>query len=122
MTDHIHFHCPHGHSVKAKAALAGKMAKCPGCDAVMLIPEPAKLQIQRAKSSITESAVMRILGDATPLPPPPEKIREAPRNCPRCHKALRVYVTICDGCKLYVGLNPTKQPASNQALQDWAGF
>ncbi len=122
MTEHIHFHCPHGHSVKAKATLAGKMAKCPACEAVMLIPEPTRLQIPRGNSALTESAVMRILGDAAPLPSPPEKIIESPRNCPRCHKALPGYTTICDGCKLYVGLNPTKRPASNQAMQDWAGF
>ena len=70
--DAIQFCCPKGHKIKAKPELAGKLAKCPSCKSVMLVPERIKL-FAKSREALTQSGVLRILGDATQLPPMPEE-------------------------------------------------
>ncbi len=101
----IHFTCPEGHKLTAKAELAGKLGKCPGCDRVVVVPKPVNLEeVLANRNEMTDSGVMRILGEVPPLPPAPEKPSGAHRTCPRCHKILNHTATICSGCQLYVGV------------------
>ncbi len=102
--DAIRFVCPRGHKIKAAAELAGKMARCPSCQAVMMVPEPIK-QLVRSQRQLTESGVVRMLGDVPPLPPAPEKPTHIRRTCPRCRHRLSPAATVCEQCQLYVGLN-----------------
>ncbi len=111
----IEFCCPQGHKVKAKAPLAGKMVRCPACKSVMLVPERPR-NFLKPREELTQSGVLRILGDAPPSPPMPEPSKQTHRNCPRCKKSLRVSQTICDHCQLYVGyhvLPPSRMAASD---------
>lgn len=109
---HVHFYCPEGHKIKAKQELAGKSGKCPRCNTPILVPEAATADashlLPQTRAAITESGVMRILGDAAPPPPMPEPSQQAKRSCPRCRKQLPQTMTVCDQCQLYVGLLTAK--------------
>jgi uncharacterized protein (DUF983 family) len=103
--EQIHFKCPNGHKVKAPLEAGGKLGRCPQCASVTLVPEPIAQLIKR-RVSMTESAVLRVLGDAPPLPPIPDRLQHvAPRNCPRCNRSLKATATVCEHCQLYVGLH-----------------
>lgn len=108
---HINFYCPNGHKIKAKSELSGQTGKCPKCSARILVPETAAEKLPNPRNNITESGVMRALGDFHPLPNPPATTSPAEvRSCPRCRKTLRGSVTICNHCKLYVGVQSTPKP------------
>ena len=53
----INIKCPKGHSLTAKESSAGKTGKCPVCKCAVAIPK---------QGSLTESAVLDILGDPEP--------------------------------------------------------
>lgn len=113
--DAIQFCCPQGHKIKAKPELAGKLAKCPSCKSVMLVPERVKLLV-KSREALTQSGVLRILGDAPKLPPMPEKSRAIKRICPRCSKTLTPALTVCTHCQLYVGRDtaPTSKTGDHE--------
>ncbi|MEZ6136067.1 MAG: hypothetical protein R3C53_14295 [Pirellulaceae bacterium] len=105
LMSNIEFQCPKGHKIRAKPEFAGKLAKCPSCQSVMLVPDPFAGVINR-RQQLTQSGVMRILGDAPQLPPMPERMSPVEKRiCPRCSKSLAPSLTVCDKCQLYVGLN-----------------
>ena len=60
--------CPTGHRLRGSVSLIGKQVACPECQTRFEIGQPKK-------QSVTESGVMRILGDGPgELPPPPKHL------------------------------------------------
>lgn len=119
--------CPQGHRVRGGVRLVGKSVKCPKCaEAFVFAPTGLQTNVneinrlnspknpERSKKespsnhSVTESSVMRILGDATELPPPPEKKSgKAMRPCSRCNVSIAQSLTVCPHCDCYVSAMPT---------------
>ncbi|RMF40252.1 MAG: hypothetical protein D6753_12105 [Planctomycetota bacterium] len=112
----ILFRCPQGHKIRARRELAGQQGKCPRCGVKLTVPElprPSGLEIKR--DALTESALMRVLGDVPAPPPPPPPKTEPKRYCPRCRHVVSTATTVCGNCKLYVGVyvQPKKPVGSN---------
>lgn len=124
----IHFSCSQGHKIKAKVELAGCAGKCPRCGQAVQVPAKSEVSLNSAPTSnasanqvnrradvsskltlpnerktVTESAVMRILGDVAPLPPMPEHNTQPIRCCPRCLQKIRISSRVCEHCQCYVG-------------------
>ena len=47
----ISFACPKGHQLQVKDEFAGKKAKCPKCGAMMVVPAPAKPEVQQTSAA-----------------------------------------------------------------------
>lgn len=109
--------CPEGHRVRGDVSLSGQPVRCPKCNkqftfATGFQPDHAvviKHAAHTAKAGMTESSVMRILGDAEPVPPPPMSMPMGPstRPCPRCAIAISEAASVCRHCKTYVGAMPS---------------
>ena len=95
----IKISCPNGHRIQASSKLAGRTLPCPKCKQPVTVPAPSA-------TAISDTGVMRILGEVTPLPPAPERIPDSKRACPRCHRANSASLSVCPHCKCYVGLAP----------------
>lgn len=115
----ITFRCENNHKIRANENQAGQKGVCPKCKCRVLVPskEPKLPQPRQ----MTESGVMRILGDAPAAPPmpsmpSPELAKREFRKCPRCKKRLSPAVTLCQHCHLYVG-NAGTDKASFQAAR-----
>lgn len=92
--------CPRGHRLRGDASLIGKQVKCPKCQSVFAIGEPRKV-------SVTESSVMRILGDGPgELPPPVTSKTTESQDCPRCGCSNPKTASVCSDCECYMGLMP----------------
>jgi hypothetical protein len=103
--DEITAYCPSGHRVRGPRAFGGRMVKCPKCAAEFLFVSPAP-------KTVTDTGVMRILGDSPSIPPPPPARSEPQtRPCPRCERAIALSITVCQHCACYVGIAlPTNPP------------
>ncbi len=109
--------CPEGHRVRGDVSLAGKPVRCPKCNrqfyfAVGLQSDHAvviKHGSHTAKAGMTESSVMRILGDPAPMPPMPMSMPLGPvtRPCPKCSIAISEAASVCRHCNTYVGAMPS---------------
>ncbi len=102
--------CPAGHSVRGEVSMAGQKVRCPRCDVPFVFAPPERAVVVNApkKSGVTESSVMRILGELDPLPPPPgPQTRVATRPCPKCQVAIAETSAVCGHCKCYVGAMPS---------------
>lgn len=97
--------------------MSGMSAKCPRCDVAILVPH-AKPLLPNPRANITESGVMRVLGDAIPNSTPAVP-QESQRTCPRCQKNLSAQVTVCGRCNLYLGVFVAK-PVDNPLGADFS--
>jgi hypothetical protein len=91
--------CPNGHKLTGSVDMVGKNVRCPQCGAKFQLKLPAR-------KSLTETAVMRILGDADKLPARPEPQEKTQRPCPRCKKQISIHANVCEHCKCYAGAMP----------------
>ena len=92
--------CPNGHRLRGDSRFIGKKVKCPRCQAGFVISAPAP-------SQVTDTGVMRILGDVTnPAPAPIESNEVSTRPCPRCGMGIGNDAPVCEHCKCYVGVMP----------------
>ena len=104
--------CERGHRFKAMDAYRGKIVHCPQCQAHVPIPiqSSSTAAVPTAKDPLSDTGVMRILGDLDPLPPPPVGTQSEEstnyRNCPRCSVSIRTDATLCNHCNCYVGAIP----------------
>jgi hypothetical protein len=102
--------CPSGHHVRGGSDLVGKRVKCPKCEAAFVfapaIPGDSEPATPRT-STLTESGVMRILGDMSPLPAPPENYEAATKACSRCSVRIKESLSVCPHCNCYIGMMPT---------------
>ena len=99
--DTIAIECPNGHRLTGPANLVGHKVRCPKCAAKFDLTLPPK-------KTLTETGVLRLLGDIDPLPTPPEQ-PEPPKSkkiCQRCHQTISVHANVCEHCKCYVGVMP----------------
>jgi hypothetical protein len=100
LRESITLSCPSGHRLRGDASFIGKKVKCPRCQAAFVISAPKEKQV-------TDTAVMRILGD---LPVRQELPRTDPeperRPCPRCDVSISQDAQVCQHCNCYVGVMP----------------
>ena len=130
--------CPAGHRVRGKATMVGKKVACPKCQAQFVFAPTTRHagRIAATERSVTDTAVMRILGDMPqrPQPPeptpaeqpsitdsgvmrilgdPPESLRhdDSPekrlRPCPKCSVPISDALAVCNHCNSYVGALPS---------------
>ncbi|NND97296.1 MAG: hypothetical protein HKN47_08215 [Pirellulaceae bacterium] len=92
---HIYVNCESGHRIKAGSSLRGKTLPCPKCRKPVVIAE--------ATDPLSDTGVMRILGDASPLPRAPLPMRMQLRPCPQCECDVRKDAPICQHCRSYIG-------------------
>ena len=92
--------CPNGHRLRGAATLVGKTVKCPRCRAVFAITAPAPF-------TVTDTGVMRILGEVPSAPEPALNFGEVETEpCPRCGVAIDSGATVCKHCECYIGVMP----------------
>ena len=101
---YIHVVCENGHRIKAMESLAGQTHGCPKCGKPVMIPVPVKTE----SAAITDTGVMRILGDASPVPPQPELAVPTVklRTCPRCNQEVSLNASVCKACQCYLEVAP----------------
>jgi hypothetical protein len=127
--------CPSGHRLRGGTAVLGKTVKCPKCQTSFVfaptksnqsdhcavtdtgvmrilgdmpqLPSPAQ-PIQRDNRAVTDTGVMRILGDELEFPLPPKQPTEAKtRPCSRCDIAILDSLAVCPHCNFYIGVMPS---------------
>ncbi len=96
--------CPSGHRVRGDIGLAGKNVRCPKCRKEFVFA-PLK-PVATESATVSDTSVMRILGETPELPPVPEKKAAATRSCPRCGISISANTSVCNHCNTYVGLMP----------------
>lgn len=99
----IAIQCPNGHRLTGPAELVGRKVRCSKCQTTFQLELPRK-------ASLTESSVVRLLGDveppAAPAPDDDVQSRKSRKICQRCHHAISVHANVCEHCKCYVGALP----------------
>ncbi len=126
--------CPSGHRLRGGTNLVGKRVKCPKCNSefVFAPTQPAESQ----NRAVTDTGVMRILGDAPQSRPPATKSAKSEsravtdtgvmrilgnhsasppmqqpsvemRRCPRCQVLTPESAAVCEHCNCYLGAMPT---------------
>ncbi|MDR3233799.1 MAG: hypothetical protein LBT46_09090 [Planctomycetaceae bacterium] len=116
----IETYCPNGHHLKTDEANAGKTGKCPVCKADVIIsqpPVPPPKMSGNDKPPVSESAVVRILGDLNvgdsrvgktvmaSRRPEPAAVPHL-KTCPNCDRDIDPGYQICPHCqKQLAGLN-----------------
>lgn len=91
--------CPTGHRLRGDSELLGQTIRCPKCAARFVFAAPET-------RSVTDTGVMRILGEMEAPPSPPEKTERTNRPCPTCGKPVSRIATVCASCRHYVGPMP----------------
>ncbi|GAA4460134.1 ATP-binding protein [Novipirellula rosea] len=95
----VHVQCHAGHRLKAGTHLRGRTLPCPKCRAEVVVPQP--------KDTLSDTGVMRILGDLAPLSEPPVAKQQPPqRPCPRCSLEVSVDLSVCNHCQCFIGIVP----------------
>ena len=96
--------CPSGHRVRGGANLVGHTVRCPKCQAEFVFGEktpPAE------PKEVTDTGVMRILGEMSDSDMPAQGGEVALRPCSRCGVAIPESLTVCSHCNCYVGVMPS---------------
>ena len=91
--------CPRGHKVRGKPSLIGKNVRCPCCGEKFVFG-------YFIRERVSDTAVVRLLGDAPKLPPAPEKLHAETRTCERCGIAVSKKASVCEHCNCYIGNLP----------------
>lgn len=132
--------CPSGHRLRGGSELVGKQVRCPKCSTAFVfaptasasettrphdsrsvtdtgvmrilgdMPKPVDAPKQASPKirSMTDTGVMRILGDESDLPSKPEQKAASPlRPCKRCGIAIQDSLAVCPHCSCYIGVMPT---------------
>jgi len=106
--------CPNGHRVRVTEKHQGRRVRCRGCEAIFEAPisrEGASSAEPKRGEDLTESAVLRILGEFDPSETlRPTSLRVEPfamrsdrgHPCPRCLAHIEAGLRICPACKLYL--------------------
>ena len=107
--EYVHIQCASGHRLKAGIHLRGKTLACPKCRTPVVIPQ--------ANDALSDTGLMRILGDVAPLPAPRTMAKTStvkPRSCPRCGLEVSQDRSVCRHCNCFVGTG-NNTDASNLA-------
>ena len=97
--------CPAGHRLRGDIKMAGSTVRCPKCS-VEFVFAPVKSETP-VNQAVTDTGVMRILGESPVLPPPPVKKLTIDRACPRCGISMSIDASVCKHCNCYVGVMPS---------------
>ncbi len=100
--------CPSGHRVRGGADMVGRTVRCPKCQAEFVFAEKPVPAVETPESrQVTDTGVMRILGDPeiTPMGVPGDQVSLRP--CSRCGVAIAETLTVCNHCNCYVGVMPS---------------
>jgi hypothetical protein len=104
--------CPNGHALRVADSFAGKTGLCPVCKARLKVPRPVDV-------SISEDAILGILGPSEtaprePSPPPPaphhvgvavprhEGLLAPKKSCGRCNREIPAHIHVCPYCHTYI--------------------
>ncbi|MCO8124296.1 hypothetical protein NHH03_21325 [Stieleria sp. TO1_6] len=90
--------CPRGHKLRGPVGLIGKSVRCPRCSEKFVFG-------YYVREDVTDTAVVRILGDA-PAPPPMPNSEHSTRPCGRCGLGISMKSSVCEHCNCYVGHLP----------------
>ena len=108
--------CPNGHRVRGKINLLGSRVRCPKCR-IAFIFGPVEEKLSR-ENAVSDTSVMRILGDASKVGIPVISARresmnasKAFRTCTRCGATTSVKLAICSQCNCYLGSEATDPKA-----------
>lgn len=96
--------CPSGHRVRGDISFAGNTVRCPKCHTEFVFA-PLKASTEDSPA-VTDTGVMRILGETPQLPPSPEKKVPTLKSCARCGVSISANSTVCGHCNCYVGVMP----------------
>ena len=91
--------CPKGHKLRGSVDLIGKSIRCPRCNEKFVFG-------YTVRQNVTDTAVMRILGDAPPAPPTPKAETAETRPCTKCGVEISNNASVCKHCHTYVGKLP----------------
>lgn len=91
----ILFDCPSGHRLKAQLRFEGTPVTCPACNRHTIVPR------QHSENAISDSSVVRLLGDYEPVQDLKPAKKESTKSCPRCNTALLPTDRICSKCQMY---------------------
>ncbi|WP_182867295.1 hypothetical protein [Stieleria mannarensis] len=91
--------CPRGHKLRGGTNLIGETVRCPRCSEKFVFG-------YQVRKDVTDTAVVRILGDGPATPTPPAKREPKLRPCSRCGVAISAAASVCKHCNCYVGILP----------------
>lgn len=108
--------CPSGHRVRGGVEMLGRTVRCPKCQVEFrFTTEPKRTTPEPDSRQMTDTGVMRILGDFNQMPEAPESTEATLKPCTRCGVPIPETLTVCNHCNCYVGLMPSfmKQISGN---------
>ncbi len=112
--------CPSGHRVRGGVEMLGRTVRCPKCQSEFTFaPQKARTPAVAESRQVTDTGVMRILGDLSQLTSVTQSAEAAHRPCSRCGVAIPETLTVCNHCNCYVGVMPSfmKQMSGNSPQQ-----
>ncbi|OYP35180.1 hypothetical protein [Rhodopirellula sp. MGV] len=98
-TERVTCKCPGGHKVRGGSDLIGKTVRCPRCKEKFVFG-------YQIRETVTDTAVVRMLGDFPSLPVAPIAEQPTMRPCGRCGIAISTNASVCKHCQCYVGHLP----------------
>lgn len=105
--------CPSGHRLRGDSSFVGKTVKCPRCQVEFVFaPTPASNSHSALRPAVvenrqvTDTGVMRILGDLAPASLQQDEEAVETRPCQRCGTAVPENLAVCSYCNCYVGVMP----------------
>ena len=100
--------CPSGHRVRGGVEMLGRTVRCPKCQVQFLFSPESKRTTPTVESrKMTDTGVMRILGDCSQMPEAAASTEATLRPCSRCGVAIPEALTVCSHCNCYVGVMPS---------------
>lgn len=99
--------CPSGHKLRGNSELVGRPVKCPRCSCEFVFALTLDRAINTNTKKVTDTGVMRILGELSSLPPAPKSRQASERPCNRCGILIPEETAVCSHCNCYVGAMPT---------------
>lgn len=122
--------CSQGHLLRAPQRAIGKTLPCPICRVMVTVKprqsmsESGALRIMNeriaeiaakhqaiaapaTRDGLSDTGVMRILGDCLPPVAPPETVENhSSRPCPKCSHNVPESMSVCKNCSCYLGPSP----------------
>ncbi len=100
--------CPAGHRIRGGVSLAGKSVRCPNCGVVFVFAllKPFHKPVNRDPPSVTDTGVLRILGDRSGGSAMRANKEPAKISCGRCGGVISGDAIVCRHCDSYVGAMP----------------
>ena len=100
-TERILCKCPHGHRLRGGVDLIGKSVRCPRCNEKFVFG-------YQIHESISDTAVMRILGDAPASTDPESHVepQSGLKTCYSCGGPVSEAASVCKSCRNSIGVLP----------------